>query len=274
MNTLEQIKKLLNEQKTNNDTFSSARVSDIYPFWNMDFDQSCTVRFLPDNDDDNVLFWHERSLIRLAFQGIVGDDEAKLVNVVVPCAEMYNMKCPVLSTVRSWFIKRGNTNPSKDEIDKDKLARQYWKKRSYIFQGFVVKDGIPETETPESPIRKFVISPSIINIIKSSLLDGELENNPTDYDKGCDFKIAKAQQGQFASYATSNWSRKSRSLNDKERAAIDEYGLSNLSSFLPAQPSLDHLDVIKEMFDASLRGEKYDPEKWSEYYSPYRMKTA
>jgi len=270
--SIEEIRRRLSEQKASQSGAGySNKPKDLYPFWNAQESSTSIVRFLPDADEQNVFFWKEKLVIKLPFSGILGGDESKPVTVVVPCAEMFNMTCPVLSTVRSWFIKDTNKSPTSEEVENDKLARSYWKKRSYIFQGFVVQDGIPETETPENPIRRFVINPSIIEIIRSGLFDVDMDDNPTDFTSGCDFKITKTRQGQHFVYTASNWSRKTRTLSSEERAAIDQYGLKNLSDYLPKKPTAEGLDAIKEMFESSVAGELYDPSKWADFYKPFGM---
>ena len=42
-------------------------------------------------------------MIRLPFSGIKGDMNSKPVVVQVPCVEMWQETCPVLSEVRGWF---------------------------------------------------------------------------------------------------------------------------------------------------------------------------
>ena len=163
----------------------------IYPHWNIDEGTSATLRFLPDADVDNTFFWQERQMIRLTFPGIKGGD-MKPVTVQVPCAEMYGDTCPVLTEVRPWF-----KDPSLED-----MGRKYWKKRSYIFQGYVTENPMTEANTPENPIRRFVISPQIFNIIKSALMDPDMENMPTDYMNGTDFRVTKTTKGQYADYST------------------------------------------------------------------------
>ena len=63
-------------------------------------------------------------------------------------------------------------------------------------QGFVRTSTLKDDETPENPIRRFIISPSIFNIVKSALMDPELEEMPTDYQRGLDFKITKTKSGK------------------------------------------------------------------------------
>ena len=149
------------------------------------------------------------------------------------------------------------------------MANKYWKKRSYLFQGFVRQNPIGEDNTPANPIRRFVISPQIFQTIKSSLMDPEMEELPTDYMRGLDFNIKKTTKGQYADYSTSSWSRKETALTEVEQAAVEAHGLFNLADFLPKKPSEAELRVIKEMFEASVDGRPYDVDKWGAYYRPY-----
>mgnify|MGYP000034544006 CR=1 FL=1 len=258
-NSLEAIRQKLAAMENKGDNKSSAPQQDnaIYPFWNIEEGQTSTMRFLPDSDPDNTFFWVERQMIRLTFPGVKGGDN-KPVTVQVPCGEMYGDTCPILTEVRPWF---------KDASLED-MGRKYWKKRSYIFQGFVTDNPLSE-ESPENPIRRFVIGPQIFNIIKAALMDPEMENLPTDYVNGTDFRLTKSSKGQYADYSTSNWARRERALDEDQLAAIDKFGLFNLNDFLPAQPTAEHYQAISEMFQASVDGELYDPERWGNFYKPY-----
>ena len=234
----------------------------IYPHWNISEGSNATVRFLPDADESNEWgFWVERQIIKLPFNGVKGDPNVKQITVQVPCVEMYGENCPVLAEVRPWY---------KDDTLKD-LANKYWKKRSYIFQGFVRTNPLGDDVTPANPIRRFIISPQIFTIIKSSLLDPEMENIPTDYVSGLDFNIKKSSKGGYADYSTSNWARKESPLTEAELAAIDAHGLYNLKDFLPKKPSEAELRIIKEMFEASVDGRPYDNDRWGAYYRPYGL---
>ena len=263
MASLKEIRAKLASMESNSRPNSSSNGGDnaIYPHWNINENSSTTLRFLPDSDPDNTFFWVERQMIRLTFPGVKGGD-MKPVTVQVPCAEMYGDTCPVLTEVRPWF---------KDASLED-MGRKYWKKRSYIFQGFVTENSLSETP-PENPIRRFVISPQIFNIIKSALMDPALENIPTDYTAGTDFRITKTTKGQYADYSTSKWARKERGLDETELAAIDANGLFTLSDFLPKRPGQNELNAISEMFQASVDGELYDPERWAMFYKPYGVET-
>lgn len=233
----------------------------IYPHWNMDEGTSATLRFLPDAESKNEFFWVERAMIKLPFNGVKGDTNSKQIQVQVPCVEMYGDNCPILAEVRPWY---------KDESLKE-MANKYWKKRSYIFQGFVRQNPIQEDKTLANPIRRFIISPQIIPIIRTGLMDPEILELPTDYVRGLDFKIIKTSKGGYADYSTSNWSRRESALTEAEQQAIEEHGLFNLVDFLPKKPSEAELRVIKEMFEASVEGRPYDNDRWGAYYRPYGL---
>ena len=238
----------------------------IYPHWNMPEGKEAVIRLLPDGNPNNTFFWVERAMIKLPFAGIKGETDSRAVQVQVPCVEMYNdgSVCPILSEVRGWF---------KDKA-LEEMGRKYWKKRSYIFQGFVVEDPIKEDKIPENPIRRFIIGPQIYQIIRSALMDPELEELPTDFLRGVDFRIAKTSKGGYADYSTSKWSRRERAISDADKAAIEQFGLHNLSDFLPKKPTDVELKVMKEMFEASVDGEAYDMERWGQYFKPAGMGQA
>ena len=259
MASLEEIRaKLLAQQTRSEGGQRTGGDNAMFPFWNTPVDGSCLLRFLPDGDPSNTFFWAERLVIKMPFQGIKGEHDNPVL-VQVPCMEMYGETCPILAETRPWW---------KGDQQMQDLARKYWKKKSYLFQGFVVKSDFEEKESPENSIRRFMINPSIFDIIKSSLMNPEMEDLPTDYIAGRDFKLTKTQKGQHANYSTSNWSFKTRSLSPEENAAIDQYGLSNLKDFLPKKPNEEELEAIKEMFAASVNDEAYDPARWGQFYRP------
>jgi len=261
MATLAEIRARIAAQENKQQKSSGSSDNTIYPHWNIDEGTTATFRFLPDADPKNEFFWVERQVIKLPFNGVKGDTNAKQVIVTVPCMEMYGETCPVLAEVRPWY---------KDESLKE-LANKYWKKRSYIFQGFVRQNPLGDDTTPANPVRRFIISPQIIPIIKTGLMDPEMEELPTHYTRGLDFVVRKTSKGGYADYSTSNWARKETPLTEAEQAAIDAHGLFSLSDFLPKKPTEAEIRIIKEMFDASVDGLPYDNEKWGNYFRPYGL---
>jgi len=262
MASLAEIRAKLKEQenRTSGNT-SGGGDNAIYPFWNMKEGEQATLRFLPDGDDSNTFFWKERLMIKLPFAGVKGETDSRPVQVQVPCMEMYGESCPILQEVRGWF-----KDPSLED-----MGRKYWKKRSYIFQGFVVDDPLKEDAQPENPIRRFIIGPQIFQLIKAALMDPDMEELPTDYTAGVDFRLSKGTKGGYADYGASNWARRERPLSDSEMSAINTNGLFNLTDFLPKKPDETALKVLTEMFEASVDGEAYDPDRWSNYFRPAGM---
>ena len=263
MASLAEIRAKLKEQESrgSDNNQRSGGDNSIYPFWNLKEGQEAVVRFLPDGDTDNTFFWIERQIIKLPFAGLKGSTDSKQVQVQVPCMEMYGGTCPILAEVRAWF---------KDPALED-MGRKYWKKRSYIFQGFVVEDGLKEDNKASNPVRRFIIGPQVFQLIRGALLDPEMDNLPTDLVAGVDFKLIKTSKGGYADYSTSKWSRRERPISNDEQDALKEHGLYNLKDFLPKKPGDVELKVIKEMFEASVDGEPYDMERWGQYFKPAGM---
>lgn len=267
MATLAEIRAMLAASDNKSNFGNNQSSNEIYAFWNIPEGSTATVRFLPDGDPTNTFFWVERLIIKLPFEGIKGQDqgsESKSVTVQVPCVEMWGRTCPILSEARTWF----------KEPSLEALGKKYWKKRSYVFQGFVLSDPMNEKDVPENSIRRFVINSSIFKIIRASLMDPEMEEIPTDYQAGRDFKLTKTKRGGYADYSTSSWSMRTRALSDTEMTAINTHGLFNLKDYLPKEPSDKELEIIKEMFEASVNGEPYDSARWGSYYKPYGLQSA
>ena len=128
MASLKEIRAKLKEQENNKGGGNNTPGDNaIFPFWNIKEGESTTLRFLPDGDESNTFFWAERLMIKLPFAGIKGETDSRPVQVQIPCMEMYGESCNILNEVRGWF-----KDPSLED-----MGRKYWKKRSYIFQGFV-----------------------------------------------------------------------------------------------------------------------------------------
>lgn len=249
-----------NKGKGDKPTYQSDNA--VYPHWNIEEGTSATVRILVDGDSTNPDFWRERQMIKIPFNGVKGDPSGKRVEVQVPCMEMFGEKCPILTEIRPWY---------NDPVLKER-AGTYWKKRSYLFQGFVRKNPMAEDQTPANPIRRFTFSSQIFPIIKAILVDPELRYLPCDYQHGRDFRINKTTKGQWADYSTSTWAMSESALTDAELEAIETHKLWNLVEHLPKKPTAEDLIAIKEMFEASVDGMPYDPDRWGQFYRPAGLK--
>jgi len=234
-----------------------------YPFWNNPVGSTAAIRFLPDGDTTNDYFWVDRLIIKIPFNSVKGNLDSKPVTVQVPCLDMWKPgSCPISAEIRPWW---------KDSQLED-LARKYWRKKTHLFQGFVTTNPNLEDVVPENPIRRFVINPSIFDIIKAILLRPDIENIPTDFDNGREFYLTRTEKAGYANYTSSYWGMKERPLNETERSAIDTFGLHNLSQFLPKKPDDDAVKAIMELFHASVNEEPYDLERWGQYFKPNGMR--
>jgi len=258
MATLQEIRAKLAAQDTRSNSGGGGDNA-VYAHWNIPENTTTTIRFLPDGNKDNTFFWVEKAMIRLPFNGIKGQPGSKQQTVQVPCMETWGETCPILTEVRTWF---------KDK-SLEEMGRKYWKKRTYLFQGFVVDHGsYKEEKTPENLIRRFIISPQLFNIVKAALMDADMEHLPTDYVHGTDFRVTKTTKGQYSDYGTSSYSRRERALSEAEMAAIATPGLSDLATFLPKKPNEVEQKVMMEMFEASVRGDAYDEARWGQFFRP------
>lgn len=231
----------------------------LYPFWNIPENTTTTIRFLPDSDSANPFIWIERLMINLPFPGIKDEIGSKPCTVKIPCMEMYGESDPIIAAVNPFW-----------GTEFEETARTYWKKRSYLYQGLVVVDGLKEgpDDKPENPIRRFIIGPQIHQLVKTFILDPENKEDPADYVNGIDFRINKTTKGKYADYASSSWSRHSRALSDEDVEAINQFGLFNLRDFLPKKPTAEEQEIIKEMFDASMEEQPFDMARWGNHFKP------
>jgi hypothetical protein len=270
MATLAEIRARLakDEEKTTFKTTSGAS----FPFWDAATGTTTTIRFLPDANPNNQYFWQEKKSVRLPFTGIKGRDSKPLF-VTVPSLEMWeDLKSmdAIGNEVRKLYsVANGNK-----ESDEYKLASKYYRKVTYLFQGFVRDSSVKEDSAPENPIRIFNINKQLYNIVKSGIMDPDMDNLPTDYEHGLDFRILKTAKGEYADYGTSAFGRRENALTATEQAAIEAYGLSNLSELIGKKPTADDIRVIEEMFEASANGEEYDLARWGNTYRPYGLDSA
>lgn len=236
--------------------------SEVFPFWNIPDNTTATLRFLPSDDPNSPYFWRERQIINIPFKTVEGHPELTDVIVPVPCVKMYNKKnvCPIISDTRPLW------NGSPDDVE---IARQYWPKKSFLFQGFVVESELSESDTPENPIRRFIINKPIHKLIESALLDPDMDANPSDEEHGYDFKVVKTKQGGgYPDYSTSGFARRPRPLSQTEREAIEQYGLFDLNDFLPREPDSTMLDTIVAMYEESRKPHSEYKLEWANFYTP------
>lgn len=259
MATLAEIRaKLQQEQSQKERRAGGGGDNATFKFWDLPDDGQATIRFLPDGDQNNTFFWREKTVFRIPFVGIKNETDRETF-VTVPCMQMFGKKDKILQEISPWW----------NDPDLQAEARKYYRKKNYMFHGFVTQiPGGFNDPKPENPIRRFLINAELFDIIKSALLDPEMEESPTHFEQGRDFVLKKTKKGKWAAWNTSKWSMKERALNEEELMAIEKYEIEDLSKYLPKEPTAEEQDVIFEMFQDSVNSMPWDPAKYSKFYKP------
>lgn len=284
----------------------------IFPFWKLNFGGSATLRFIPYEDEHSGGFWTEKKMLPMSFADPENPDGE--VFFKAPCREMYDrsQKCPVANIVRGLYDEvKALTDEGQTRAAEDlkKIASKHWINLVAYYQGFVIKPGIQEDSEPGNPIRIFPLTKKLHNQIYATLMDEEnpFDSLPTgefsmediqalidgqlpdgeDEESfmakfyGNNFILKKTQQGEYANYDTSSWSRKDEPLTDEQIAAIAEHGYHDLSKKLPERPSDEAYEVLTEMMKVSVaRAQGEDEGLWNpeweeafEFIKPYRPKS-
>lgn len=254
----------------------------FYPFWDLNFGQNATFRFLPFEDEVTDSFWVTRKTLPMEF--VDPSNDGKTLKYNAPCLEMYehasaNVKCPVANEVRALFkeAKAKKSSGSSEADDLEKVALKHWIKYKHYFQGFVIQNPLNEESAPENPIRIFPWTQSIYKVIFNSLMDDTdpmdalptgvfdmddinalLNDKVEDMDDlaerltGRNFILRKTKQGEFANYSTSSWASQTSMLTDEQIQALGDYGLHDLRSKLPQRPTDEQYEVLTTMMQVSI----------------------
>lgn len=237
-----------------------------FPFWNVKVGSTVGLRFLPDKNQNNPFLWVEKQTFKWSFPD--ARNPQLRVEVNLPCKEMYDgpKSCQIVNELRQ-FYKTGREEDAA-------IAKPFWPKKVYVYQGFVRNSSIQEDNVPENPIRIFMINKKVHTKIKESILSNDEQTafkiSPDDYHKGRDFVIKKTKQGKFDNYDQSQWAFSETSLTDDEFAAIEKFGLWDLSSRLPKRPSDEAFDVMHQILHAGLTGEPWNP-AWDVHFKPRQV---
>ena len=219
------------------------RPSNYYRFWKMDFDQTATVRILPDIDENNNMeFTVEKFMHNLEING-----EFKSV----PCLKMYGEPCPICEVSAAFY---------KEEGDKSVRGKQYYRKKQHIVQALILEDPLPpNTETGENSegkVNYLNIGYQLFSVVEEALTSGDLDAVPWDVNEGYDFLIKKTKSpdGNAKYDLGSKFVRRSSSLSEDEIAIVEENSIK-LHTLIPQKPTLER---VEGMLNAALTGEPYD----------------
>lgn len=219
------------------------RPSNYYRFWKMEFDQTATVRILPDADENNNMeFTVEKFMHNMEING-----EFKSV----PCLKMYGEPCPICEVSAAFY---------KEEGDKSVNGKQYYRKKQHIVQALILEDPLPpNTETGENSQGKVCylnIGYQLFSVVEEALTSGDLAAVPWDINEGYDFVIKKTKSpdGNAKYDLGSKFVRINSSLDEDQIAIVTENSI-NLSTLIPQKPTLER---VEGMLNAALTGEPYD----------------
>lgn len=244
LSRIEQLKARLKQEKEKKESGGSGGYSsDIYPFWQMEFDESARVRILPDKNEDNpYMFYVDRLEHKLS---INGEDKK------IPCRQMYGEDCPICDLSRKYY---------KDEGKGSKNGKYYYRNKTSIVRVLVQNDPLKPNEageTYEGKVLNTQFGFQLMEKIKEQISSDDL-GDFTDFDEGYDFIIKKTKQagGEYGTYSVgSQFARKSTPIDDDTRENIE---LVDLSTLLPNDLGYDK---VYSLLQAHLGGGEYEEEE-------------
>jgi hypothetical protein len=232
--------------------------SSRYPFWNMKIDETATVRFLPDKNEENPWF-----LLEYHSHELMIDGKKRSIN----CLKNYGEECPMCKRSQEFFTKEG-----KDSV----RGKQLYRKKSWLGQVLVVKDPLPvdpETGENNNGLYKSVslgaqIYDSLVDAIKS----GDVENAPQAYEDGTNFIIRKTQseskgkgKESFAEYSRSKFEKYPSELS----AEVVEYVEENMVDLEDLRPPKPEKSYVLQQLSSFLREDMDEDEE--EFETSHRV---
>jgi hypothetical protein len=179
-----------------------------FPFWKAPHDSTSTVRFLPDQDDDNGMgFLVENLTHELVING---------KKETVACLKMYGEDCPICTLSQGYYDEK---SPDHNQT----LGKKYYRKKSYLGQVLVIDS--PVEHDAEQLVKLIDFGPAIFNQIQAAFKSGDLEEAPYELKGGYNFRIKKTKSGEYASYQTSGFAPKQTDVADDIIEAITLYDL-------------------------------------------------
>lgn len=245
----------------------------------MDFGGSVTVRFLPASQDvaENEArpkFWLPKKVIRLRFDN--PDQTGSEVVLTIPVMQMFKggkteddlilKQVKVLYDEADKLAKAGEEERAKEIRAK---ASYHWTRGECIAQGWVIRaNGFNEADPPENPIRLFELNKQVMNIIQSSVNsedpDTRLEYWPVHGKKGSHFVIKKTKSGEWPSYTSSCFARQTTPWTTEQTESIATHHLWRLEDFLPARPSDDEYQLLAQIVEQSIAGDRVWNPDWED----------
>lgn len=203
--------------------------SNYFPFFTMNDGEQSTIRFLPDADANNPLgFLVEK---RTHVLKVNGRDKT------IPCLKMYNKTCPICNASSQYYNAGDRVN-----------GKKYYRKIQHIGQALILNTTVVPKEGEENfegTVRLVQISPQIHKVIHESIMSGDLEEAPFDFEYGTNFVIKKDKQGEYSSYSFSKFAKRETAL-DEDTVTYVTSQMKDLGTLLPAEPSVEEVEAWLE----------------------------
>lgn len=238
---LDALKALFKKEKDKKtDNGGNRKRGDMYPFWQMELNQSATVRILPDANTDNPFQFFVDKLEHTL--SIDGNDER------IPCLQMYGEKCPICDTSREFYKLEGKGSTQ---------GKYYYRKKISLLRVLVIKDPLPnDEETGENAVGKVLNTQfgyQLMEKIKEDTSSEEMDSLPYDLEDGYNFVIKKTPQGDYGTYTVaSGFARKPTPISDYFEGDVE---LIDLQTLLPANPGFE---FVKRKLDIHTNGSSDD----------------
>ena len=266
-------------------------------------DEEVRIRFIHDGDTTNAFFWRAYCYHELFFRGVKGDStkdniytfvQVPAFNTIVdklgkitrgenamlnvPQASAYtNAEDPI-----QIFASQNNLYEQSDRTIRTisgkeiSLYSALKRKVQYLIQGYIVK-------APESLkiyedarlLKHFRMVDQVYDIIHDHIKNEDsitMKDDPINNAEGVDFNFKKTLQGQFNDYKKSYFSRAHTSLSPEALADYNQYGADHINDRIPKAPNGEEREIIKQMLEAMIAGQPYDP-AWDvlKYYKYTRV---
>lgn len=237
---LAQLRKMIKDQKDKKEG-GGKKSGDVYPFWNMNFDEKATVRILPDKNKDNpYIFYVEKLEHKISING---------KDKTIPCLSMYGEECPICELSKAYYKQEGKES---------KNGKYYYRNKTSMMKGVIIKDPLPaDDETGETAVGKvktlqfgYQLMQRLISDLNSEDFDDDSE--PWSLTNGNNFFIVKSKQGIYGNYAIAS------AFSRKETPVADDVELVDLSTLIPANPGYEN---VKRLLDLHLNGGAETPEE-------------
>lgn len=232
--SLAELRNRLKERDTSKPKFTK----DIYPFWNMNFDQEAHIRILYDGNEENPFqYFIEKKMHKLSIAG---------KQQTIACTRMFGEDCPICDRSYKFYKAEGK------ESQRGKL---YYADKSYIMKAIVLKDPLPEDSENGSFVGKVVtlqVNRQLADRINADLATLEDTDTPFELKNGINFVIRKTKKitpkGDQADYTSSSFARRPSDISDDIASTVT---LVDLTTILPKNPGIEK---IAQFLDAHDRG--------------------